>query len=261
MTKKYVGQRIKRNEDPRLLTGQALFVDDVHLPGMLHAAFLRSAYAHARVTNIDVSAALARPGVVAVYTAEDMGDFWRPGPLLVPAPHSIEGVVFHARTQIPMVKDKARHIGDPIAVVISESRYIAEDALEDIWVDYDPLDAVVDLEQALESDSPLVHEDLDSNLASHCVQQKGDYQSIRDQADLIIKRRFTIDRGAAAALENRGVVVDWDAKGQKLTMWNTTQAPIPIKNGIAGMLGLSEHQVRVIAPFVGGGFGPKIMMF
>ncbi len=261
MATQYVGKRIKRNEDPRLLTGQALFVDDVDLPGMLHAAFLRSAYAHARVTNIDVSAAKARPGVVAVYTAEDMGDFWRPGPSLVPPPWSIEGVVFHSRTQIPMVKDKARHIGDPIAVVIAQSRYIAEDALEEIWVDYESLEAVVDLERALEPDAPLVHEDMESNMASHVKQEKGNYEAAKAQADVVIKRRITIDRGAAAAMENRGVVVNWDAKAQQLTMWNTTQAPIPIRNGVAAMLGLSENQVRVIAPFVGGGFGPKIMMF
>ena len=261
MTTQYVGKRIKRNEDPRLLTGQALFVDDVDLPGMLHAAFLRSAYAHARVTNIDVSAALERPGVVAIYTAEDMGDFWRPGPSLVPPPWSIEGVVFHSRTQIPMVKDKARHIGDPIAVVIAESRYIAEDALEEIWVDYEPLEAVVDLEKALEAGAPLVHEDMESNMASYVQQEKGDYEAAKAQADLVIERRITIDRGAAAAMENRGVVVNWDAKAQQLTMWNTTQAPIPIRNGVAAMLDLSENQVRVIAPFVGGGFGPKIMMF
>ncbi|HEY86207.1 MAG TPA: xanthine dehydrogenase family protein molybdopterin-binding subunit [Chloroflexi bacterium] len=261
MTTQYVGKRIKRNEDPRLLTGQALFVDDVDLPGMLRAAFLRSAYAHARVTNIDVSAALERPGVVAIYTAEDMGDFWRPGPSLVPPPWSIEGVVFHSRTQIPMVKDKARHIGDPIAVVIAESRYIAEDALEEIWVDYEPLEAVVDLEKALEAGAPLVHEDMESNMASYVQQEKGDYEAAKAQADLVIERRITIDRGAAAAMENRGVVVNWDAKAQQLTMWNTTQAPIPIRNGVAAMLDLSENQVRVIAPFVGGGFGPKIMMF
>ena len=257
---KYVGQRVKRNEDPRLLTGQALFVDDVDLPGMLHAAFLRSDFAHTRVRSIDVSAARARPGVVAVYTAEDMGDFWHPGPLIVPPPSKIESVVFHARTQIPMVKDKARHIGDPLAVVIAESRYIAEDAIEDIIVDYEPLDAVVDLEKALEPDAPLVHDDLSSNLAAHVVQQKGDFEAAREEADVVIKRRIVIDRGAAAALENRGVVADWDAKSQQLTVWDTTQAPIPIRNGIAGTLGLSEHQVRVIAPFIGGGFGPKIMM-
>jgi carbon-monoxide dehydrogenase large subunit len=252
-TGKYVGQRVKRNEDPRLLTGQALFVDDVELAGMLHAAFLRSDFAHARVRGIDVSAARARPGVVAVYTAEDMGDFWRPGPLIVPPPSKVEGVVFHARTQIPMVKDKAHHIGDPLAVVVAESRYIAEDALEDIFVDYEPLDAVVDLEKGLEPDAPLVHDDLGSNLAAHVVQQKGDFEAARKESDVI-------DRGAAAALENRGIVAEWDAKSQQLTVWDTTQAPIPIRNGMAAMLGLSEHQVRVIAPFIGGGFGPKIMM-
>jgi len=197
---------------------------------------------------------------VAVYTAEDMGDFWRPGPLIVPPPSKVEGIVFHARTQIPMVKDKARHIGDPLAVVIAESRYIAEDALEDIIVDYEPLEAVVDLEKALEPDAPLVYDDLDSNLAAHVIQEKGNYEAAREQADVVIKRRIVIDRGAAAALENRGVVAAWDAKSQQLTVWDTTQAPIPIRNGIAAMLGLSEHQVRVIAPFIGGGFGPKIMM-
>ncbi len=258
---KYVGRSVKRNEDARLLTGQALFVDDVEIPGMLHAAFLRSDYAHARVRSVDVSAARARPGVVAAYTAKDMGDFWQPGPLLVPAPHSIERVVFHARTQIPMVKDKARHIGDPVAVVIAESRYIAEDALEDIIVDYEPLEPVVDMERALEPGAPLVHEDTESNMAAHVVQEKGDYASACARADVIIKRRFHLDRGAAAALENRGVVAHWDARGQQLTVWDTTQAPIPVRNGLASMLGLAQHQVRVIAPFIGGGFGPKIMMF
>ncbi len=260
MKGKWIGQPIKRNEDPRLLTGQALYVDDVDMPGMLHAAFLRSDYAHARIRSIDVSAARARPGVVAVYTAEDMADFWRPGPLIVPPPRNVEGIVFHARTQIPMVKDKARHIGDPIAVVIAESRYIAEDALEDIVVDYEPLEPVVDMERALEPDAPLVHDDLDSNLAAHVVQEKGNYEAARAKADVVIKRRILVDRGAAAALENRGVVAHWEPKSQQLTVWDTTQAPIPIRNGIAAMLGLSEHQVRVIAPFIGGGFGPKIMM-
>jgi carbon-monoxide dehydrogenase large subunit len=261
-SRKYVGKRVRRNEDPRLLTGQALFVDDVDMPGMLHAAFLRSDRygAHIRLRGIDVSAARSRPGVVAVYTAQDMADFWRPGPLQVPAPHSIEGVVFHARTQIPLAKDKARHIGDPIAVVMAESRYIAEDALEDIIVDFESLEAAVDLERALEPDAPLVHDDLESNLAAHAIQQKGDYEAAREEADVVVKRRIVIDRGAAAALENRGVVAHWDARGQQLTIWDTTQAPIRLRNVLAEMLGLSENQVRVIAPFVGGGFGPKIMI-
>ncbi|MGD9092247.1 MAG: xanthine dehydrogenase family protein molybdopterin-binding subunit [Anaerolineales bacterium] len=261
MTKKQIGKRIRRNEDPRLLTGQALFVDDVEFPGMLHAAFLRSDYAHALLKSIDVSAARERPGVVAIYTAEDMGDDWEPGPPLVSPPPTVEDVLFNSRTQVPLVKDKVRHAGEAIAVVIAESRYIAEDAVEDIYVDLEPLEAVVDLEKALEPDSVLIHDDLDSNLAAHLIQEKGDYAAAREQADLIIKRRIVIDRGAAAAMENRGIVAHWEPKSQHLTVWDTTQAPIPIRNGLAARLGLSEHQVRVIAPFLGGGFGPKMMMF
>jgi carbon-monoxide dehydrogenase large subunit len=261
VTTKYIGKRIKRMEDARLLTGQALFVDDVDIPGMCHAAFLRSDYAHARIKSIDISVALQRPGVVAVYTAESMGEDWQPGPPLVSPPPTVENVIFHSRTQVPLVKDKIRYAGEPIAVVIAESRYIAEDAAEDIIVDIEPLEAVADIEKALSPQSVRVHDDLDSNLAAHMVQVKGDYASARAQADLVIKRRMIIDRGAAAAMENRGIVADWDAKAQHLTVWDTTQAPIPIRNGLAARLGLSEHQVRVIAPFIGGGFGPKMMMF
>jgi carbon-monoxide dehydrogenase large subunit len=261
VTKKYIGEPIRRLEDPRLLTGQALFVDDVDIPGMLHAAFLRSDYAHARLKSIDVSAARERSGVVAVFTAEDMGEDWKPGPPLVSPPPTLEDVIFHSRTQVPLVKDKVRHAGEMIAVVIAETRYIAEDAVDDIIVDLEPLEVVVDLEKGLEPESVLIHDDLESNLAAQIVQVKGDYQAIRESADLIIQKRFVIDRGAAAAMENRGIVADWDAKSQHLTVWDTTQAPIPIRNGLAARLGLSEHQVRVIAPFLGGGFGPKMMMF
>jgi CO/xanthine dehydrogenase Mo-binding subunit len=237
---------MKRSEDPRLLTGQALFVDDVEIPGMLHAAFLRSDYAHARLRSIDVSAARSRPGVVAVYTAEDMGDAWQPGPPLVSPPPTVEDIVFHSRTQIPLVKDKVRLAGEPLAAVIAESRYIAEDALEDIVVDLEPLGAVVDLEQALEPDAPLVHDDLASNLAAHLIQEKGDYAATREQADLVIKRRIVIDRGTAAAMENRGIVAHWDAKSQHLTMWNTTQAPIPLRNGLAGMFERGQvHEAEI----------------
>lgn len=261
MTTRYFGQRIKRNEDLRMLTGQALHVDDVDLPGMLHVAFYRSGYAHGRILSIDVAAAQERPGVVAVYTAEDLGDYWQPGPLLVSPPPTIDRITFNPRTQVPLAKDKVRFVGEPIVMVVAESRYIAEDALADIWVDIEPLDAVVDLEQALGEDVPLIHEDLPSNMAAHVIQEKGNYEAIVDQADLVVKRRLVYDRGTAAAMENRGIVAHWDAKSQQLTLWDTTQAPIPIRNGLAGMLGLSEHQVRVIAPFIGGGFGPKIMMF
>jgi CO/xanthine dehydrogenase Mo-binding subunit len=163
MATRYFGAPIKRNEDGRLLTGQALFVDDVELPGLLHAAFLRSDVAHARIVRIDVTAALRRTGVVAVYTANDLGDYWQPGPLLVPPP-PIAGITFNQRTQVPLAKDKVRHVGEPIAVVIAQSRYIAEDALADIVVDLEPLPAVVDLEMALAAGSSLVplHSDYDS---------------------------------------------------------------------------------------------------
>ncbi len=261
MTTKFIGKRVKRNEDPRLLTGQAQFVDDVEIPGMLHAAFLRSDYAHARLLSIDVSEARKRAGVVAVFTAEDMGDDWQPGPPLVSPPPTVKDVIFHSRRQVPLVKDKVRHAGEAIAVVIAESRYIAEDAVEDILVEFEPLEAVIDLEKGLEAGSPLVHDDLESNLAAHLFQKKGDYEAAREKADLVIARRIVVDRGAAAAMENRGIVTDWDKKSQHLTVWDTTQAPIPIRNGLVARLGLSEHKVRVIAPFIGGGFGPKMMMF
>ncbi len=260
MSTRYIGKRMKRNEDPRLLTGRALFTDDVHLPGMLHVAFLRSDYAHGRIKGIDTSFAREIPGVVAIYTAEDLGDYWRPGPLLVPPP-PVEGRVFHARTQVPLARDKVRHVGEPIVMVVAESRYIAEDAVEQIFVDIEPLPAVTDLEQALAPDAPLIHEDLDSNLAAHIIQQKGDYAEAVEKADVVIRRRFYYDHGVAAAMENRGIVAWWDGKAERLTMWDTTQAPVVIRNGIAAMLGLSESQVRVIAPFIGGAFGPKIMMF
>ena len=260
MSTRYFGQPVKRNEDPRLLTGRALFTDDVQLAGMLHVAFARSDLAHARIRALDVGGARARPGVVAVYTAEDLGEFWQPGPLLL-SPPPIEQLEFHPRTQVPLAKDKVRHAGEAVVMVVAESRYIAEDAIDDIFIDYEPLDAVVDLEAALTDDAPLVHDDLERNVNARVVQTKGEWKRAESEADLVISRRFHYDRGTAAAMENRGIVASWDDKSQQLTIWDTTQAPIAIRNGLAAMLGLSEGQVRVIAPFIGGGFGPKIMMF
>jgi carbon-monoxide dehydrogenase large subunit len=258
--RRYLGQRTLRLEDAKLLTGRALFVDDVQLAGMLHVAFLRSEEAHGILKGVDASAARARPGVIAVYTAADLGDYWKPGPLLVPPP-PVPGLVFHAATQVPLARDKVRHAGEPLAMVVAVSRYIAEDALEDIVVEFDPLPAVSDLEAALTPESVLVHEQFGTNLAAHVHQTKGDYASARVRAAAVVARRFHYDRGASAAIENRGVVAQWDARAEELTVWDTTQAPIPIRNGLAVMLGLGESQVRVIAPFIGGGFGPKIMMF
>jgi carbon-monoxide dehydrogenase large subunit len=254
------GARALRNEDARLLTGRAQFVDDVRLEGTLHVAFRRSEFAHARLLSVDATAARGRAGVVAVYTADDLGDYWRPGPLLVPPP-PIAGLVFNTATQVPLARDKLRHVGEPIAMVVATSRYVAEDAVDDILVDADPLEAVVDIERALQPGAPVIHEAIGSNVAAHVVQRKGDYAQAREGAALIVARRFLYDRGASASIETRGIVASWDGSAEQLTIWDTTQAPIPIRNGLAAMLGLLESQVRVIAPFIGGGFGPKIMMF
>ncbi len=260
MTTRFFGAPIKRNEDKKLLTGQALFVDDVELPGMLHAAFLRSQVAHGKIKRIDVSRAKQRPGVVAVYTADDYGAYWQHGPLLVPPP-PIPGSIFNLRTQVPLARDKVRHVGEPLAVVVAESRYIAEDALDDIEVDLEPLPAVIDLEAALCAGSALVHDDLGSNISAQVHQARGDYRSAAGKAHLILKRRFRYEHGISSTIETRGVVAQWDVRSQHMTIWDTTQAPVFVRNGLAGILGLGERQVRVIAPFVGGGFGPKIMMF
>ncbi len=263
------GKRIKRNEDPRLLTGRALFVDDVELPTMGHAAFVRSPYAHARIIDIDTSAAAGKEGVIAVYTAQSIGDLWQPGPLLVQPP-PIEGLVFNTRTQVPLAKEKVRYAGEPVVMVVAEDRYIAEDAVDAIWVDYEPLKPVVDLEQAVLEDAPLVHDDVPllpgvgANVHAHAIQVKGDgrkFDAIAKKAAVVVKRRFYYDHGTAAAMENRGIVSSWDRRDQRLTIWDTTQAPVFLRNGMAAMFGLSENQVRVIAPFIGGAFGPKIMLF
>ena len=260
MATRYFGERIKRNEDPRLLTGRALFVDDVNLPGMAHIAFVRSPYAHAHIRSIDMSAARALPGVIAVYSAADLGAYWRTGILNVGLP-PIKDAVFNERLHPILAKDKVRHVGEPVVCIVAESRYIAEDALSLVIVDYESLPVQVDPRKALQKDAALIHDDLADNVAAHVVQQKGNYEAAKARADLVIKREFFYDRGTAAAMENRGMVAAWDAKAARLTMWDTTQAPVIIRNGIASMLGLSEHQVRVVAPFIGGGFGPKILMF
>jgi carbon-monoxide dehydrogenase large subunit len=260
MTTRFFGAPVKRNEDKKLLTGQALFIDDVELPEMLHVAFLRSQVAHARIKHIDISRARKHPGVVAVYTAGDLGAYWQPGPLLVQPP-PIPGIVFNPRTQVPLAKDKVRHVGEPLVIVVAESRYIAEDALDDIEIDIEVLPAVVDLENGLDASCARVHDDLASNISAHARQIKGDYRSAAAKAHLVLKRRFRYEHGISSSIETRGVVAQWNVRASQMTVWDTTQAPVFIRNGLAAMLGLSERQVRVIAPFVGGGFGPKIMMF
>ncbi len=261
METRYFGERVTRNEDPRLLTGRAQFIDDVNLPGMLEIAFLRSPHAHARIDRIDASRAKARAGVVAVYTAEDMGDDWKPGSLLVSPPPVKKLLAFNECIQVPLAKDKVRCVGEPLAMVVAESRYIAEDALDDIEVDYTPLPTNVDMEKTIAPDAAQIHDKAEGNIGAHVIQEKGDVNAAFKNAHLVISRRFYYDHGSAAPMETRGMVASWDQNAETLTIWDTTQAPVVIRNGTAARLGLSAYQVRVIAPFIGGGFGPKIMMF
>lgn len=249
---------IPRNEDRQLLTGNAQFVDDIEIPGMLHAAFKRADFAHARISNINIEEAKNIPGVYGVYTFEDFGDLVKPGPLQVPPPTAIKGATFVIRTTMPIAKDKIRYSGEPFAVVLAESRYIAEDACDYIYADFEPLPVVVDLEKALEPGSALVHDDLPSNEAAHVVQERGNYAEAAAQADVVVKRKIYADRVAGAAMDNRGMVIDWNDKEQMMTIWAGSQSPITLRNSTAARLGLFENQVRVITPFTGGGFGPKI---
>ena len=256
----WVGARVPRNEDARLLTGRAQFVEDVEPPGALHVAFARSDLPAGRLRSLDVARARAHPGVHAVFTAGDLGPLLRPGAVLVPPP-PLEGLVFHARTALPLVRDRIRHQGEALAMIVADSRYVAEDAAQLVEADIQPFDPVVDLGRALDDDAPRIHDDLPSNVAAHVRQTKGDYAAARARADLVLERRFSYDRGIGGAIENRAVVAEWDARADRLEVWDTTQAPIPVRNVVAAALGLSESQVRFVAPFVGGGFGPKIMFY
>ncbi|MDR7402830.1 MAG: aerobic carbon-monoxide dehydrogenase large subunit [Armatimonadota bacterium] len=257
MATRYFGAPISRLEDPRLLTGRGTYVDDITLPGMLHAAVLRSPHAHARIRRIDASRALQAPGVVAVFTHADLPPALAgPLPKLIPHP-----ALVHHKTQYALAADKVRHVGEPVAFVVADSRYRAEDAAELIEVDYQPLPPVVDLLAAVQPDAPLVHEDIGTNVCARYAQRVGNVEDAFARAPVVVRERFVIDRGTAAPLETRGVVAQWDPRMRQLVVWDSTQAPIPIRNGLARLLGLSQAQVRVIAPDIGGGFGPKIMMF
>lgn len=258
-TNRYFGARVLRNEDAQLLTGKAMFVDDLDLPDMMHAAFVRSPYAHARITEIDASVARERDGVVAVFVADDLGAFWAPAPLVVPPP-PIEGLVFNQRTQVPLARDVVRHVGEPVAIVIAESRYAAEDAMNDVIVEYEQLPVAADLETSAGDDAVMVH-DVTGNVAASVHQSNGDFDAAAKQAHTVIKRRFHYEHGMAQPMETRGVAASWDARAEHLTVWAATQAPVSLRGSLAGLLGLGDRQVRVVAPFVGGGFGVKLLMF
>jgi carbon-monoxide dehydrogenase large subunit len=246
----------RRNEDPRLLRGLGCYVDDIDPDGVLHAAILRSPFGHARIRAIDTAAAKAEPGVHAVYTAADLGEFNQPAPLVVPHPS-----LTHGRTQRPLAIDKVCYIGEAVAMVVADDRYIAEDAAGLIEVEWEPLPAVTDFRIAGEPGQQLVHEDVPNNVAAHLIQVVGDPEDAFRRAAHVFEERLFIERSCGSPIEARGVVAVWDRLQQSLTVWDATQAPLTIKNGLANMLGLPEFKVEVIAPDVGGGFGTKIMMF
>src|SRR5947208_3455587 len=256
MATRWFGASIPRNEDPRLLRGKGSFVDDIDLPEQLHAGVLRSTHARARILNIDVSAARELPGVHLVLTASALGEVLEPSPLLMP-----HDALTQPRTQLPLALNEVRYVGEAVAFVVANDRYIAEDALDLIDVEYEPLPVLHSLEVAIAEDAPLVHEDVPHNIAAHLVQTVGDPDAVFTSAPHVIRETLLMDRGAAMPMECRGVLARWDAHDGMLTCWISTQGPIPIRNGLAAIFHLPEHKVRVIAPDVGGGFGPKIMMF
>ena len=256
MATRWFGASIPRNEDPRLLRGKGSYVDDIDLPEQLHAAVLRSSHARARILNIDVSAARELPGVHLVLTASDLGEMLEPSPLLVP-----HDALTQPRTQLPLALHEVRYVGEAVAFVVADDRYIAEDALDLIDVEYEPLPVLHSLEVAIAEDAPLVHEDVPGNVAAHLIQTIGDPDAVFTNAPHVISETLLMDRGAAMPMECRGVLARFDAHESMLTCWISTQGPIPIRNGLAAIFHLPEHKVRVIAPDVGGGFGTKIMMF
>jgi carbon-monoxide dehydrogenase large subunit len=256
MTTRGIGARIPRNEDPRLLQGLGCFVDDVRPPGILHAAALRSPHAHARIVRIDATSARRLPGVHLVLTAADMGELNQPSPLLIPHP-----TLTHPRTQRPLALDEVRYVGEVVAFVVADDRYVAEDALALIDVTYERLPAVTDLAAALAPDGPRVHADVPDNRAARFRQAVGDADGALARAPRVLRERLTIERSCGSPIETRGVAAEWDPRRRVLRVWDSTQAPLPIKNGLARLFGLPEFNVEVVAPDVGGGFGTKIMLF
>jgi carbon-monoxide dehydrogenase large subunit len=258
MGTKLVGTRVKRKEDPALLRGQGQYVDDIHLPGTLHAAFVRSPYAHARVLGIDTSRALEAPGVHAVYTFADIAQRFQTQrlPLQVPNP-----AIKQALTQPLLATEEVRFVGEAVAVVIADSRYAAEDGVDLVAVEYESLPAASDCREALRQDAPTVHAGAPDNLAATFTVGFGDVDAAFAKAPHVFSESLFQHRGCGNAMECRAVVAQFDQMEQKLTLWDSTQVPHRVKVALVEVLGLDEHAIRVIAPDVGGGFGPKAIVY
>ena len=253
MSERLFGAHVRRREDPRLITGRGRYVADVALTGMLHVAVHRSAHAHARLVTIDAEVARRCPGVVHVLVPADAAALGRL-PLLVP----------HASLFAPVCaeilpQDIVSYVGQPVALVVAESAAQAEDALGAFRVEYDALPVVASLDDALRPDGPRVHGE--GNVAARFTQRVGDPAGALARADVTVRKRFTLHRGAGMALETRGITARWDAALGQMTVWSTTQSPQILRRLLARFLGLAEHAVRVMTQDIGGGFGPKGILY
>jgi carbon-monoxide dehydrogenase large subunit len=261
-----VGARMLRVEDPALLAGRAAFVDDVKLPGTLAAAFVRSSFAHAAIHGIDKTAALAMPGVHAVYTLDDL----RPHLTAdrTPLGQSVSELVGLATkslrddiTPFVLVRDEACYVGDPIAVVIADSRYLAEDAAARVAIDYEPLTAISDCRDAVKPGAAPVHRRVPSNVLADFTFGYGDCDRAFAEAPHVLDLSLTQHRGCAHPLEGRGVLARYDAVDDRTTVWTSTQSPHEIRLALVALLGIDDEQLRVITPDVGGGFGAKYLIY
>src|SRR5438876_1243313 len=256
-----LGSPIKRREDPRLITGQSTYVDDIKIPGMLHMAVVRSPYGHARINSINADAARKHPGVVAVYTAEDLKGAVGNIAIAVPLGKIAEGMGARGA----LADGKVRFYGDPVAVVIAEDLYTARDARDLVEVDYEPLPAAIDVEKAMQPGAPLLYEEFGTNVAfgMHPPTEEIDkvFEQTKADGGIIVKTRLVNQRLAPASMETRGVVAEYRKASKTLTVWSSSQIPHLLRNILSALVGLPQHQVRVIVPEVGGGFGCKLNVY
>ncbi len=247
------GARVQRVEDDRLLRGSGAYLDDLG-EDALAAAFVRSPHAHARITGIDISAALAVDGVVAIYTYRDLPQrLAEPLPLLIPHP-----ALSHGRTPYPLANGEVNHVGEAVAMIVARDRYVAEDAEELIDVSYEPLPAVVGIDSARRAEH-LVHADVPGNLAARAAQEHGDTTAAIAAAPHVLELDLHIERSASTPLEGRGVLARWDPQARRLQLWTSTQTSTGVRAAVAAKLGIDLANVDVITPDVGGGFGVKIV--
>ncbi len=253
MTQQYIGAPIRRREDRRFLTGRGQFVDDVKLPNMLHAAIVRSPHAHARILSIDTAPAREMPGVVDVLTFDDIAAAVEPRPIPVRLRAYSDLLRF---LQYPLAHDKARYVGDPVAVVLAESRYLAEDALDAVAVEYEPLPALVDVKESLKGET-LIHEAQGTNVAFEFSSFIGDPEAAFRAADYVRKEEFRCHRHTANPMETRGLAASWDAGREQLTVWGETKVPHYNRGVLSSLLQMPEHRIHFVEPDVGGGFGVR----